>query len=105
MESKAQKGTRKAPEKAAGRKVRKAWIAAGGADAPPALWYAKTRPQALPAGGIPILYPDLLAEERDDAVKEITDGGDHVLDLAGESGDLLLGAGKLLERVLHGLHL
>lgn len=61
--------------------------------------------QALPAGGIPILYPDLLAEERDDAVEEITDSGDHVLDLAGEGGDLLLGAGELLERVLHGLHL
>ena len=62
-------------------------------------------PPAGTACGRGFPYPGLLTEERDDAVKEITDSGDHVLDLAGEGGDLLLGAGELLERVLHGLHL
>ena len=71
-------------------------IAAGGALAPPALWYAKTRPQAGPAGGS--AYPGLLAEERDHAVEEIADGGDDVLDLAGEGRDLVLRAGELFER-------
>ena len=62
-------------------------------------------PPAGAACGRGFPYPDLLAEERDDTVEEITDGGDDVLDLAGKGGDLLLRAGKLLERVLHGLHL
>ena len=32
-------------------------------------------------------YPGLLAEEGNDTVKEIADGGDDVLDLAGEGRD------------------
>ncbi len=47
----------------------------------------------------------LLAEEGNDTVEEIADGGDDVLDLAGEGRDLVFRTGQLLERVLHGLHL
>ena len=63
----------------------------------------KARPQALPAGGS--AYPGLLAEEGDHTVEEIADGGDDVLDLAGEGRDLVLRAGELFERILHGVHL